>query len=191
MIIIFIISLLLSIILHEFAHLFVAKLAGCKIEEISIGFGKTLIQFKHKKIIYRIKLFLLGGDCQLKGERKYIYRDKNAFCNLSYRKKVAISLAGCLCNLFIGGISLSLSLYCFNLFLFIFSIFNLFSGTFNLLPIPCMDGSIPIFIWLEKFIGKKNGYNLFIKINKIALKVWVVFNLLTIPFVVYYFKTRG
>lgn len=185
-----IISLLLSTILHELAHLLAAKKVGCKIESISLGFGKTLMQFNYNNIKYKINLFLFGGDCQLKGEKIYSL-DKDAFCNLSYRKKVYIGIAGCSVNLLLGIISILLGNYYLNYFSFIFGYLNLFLGIFNLLPIPCLDGSYLVFIWLEKFIGQERGFKLFIKINQVALKIWIVLNLLSIPYVIYYLIIMG
>jgi len=190
MIITIIVSLLLSTLLHELAHLVIAKKVGCKIESISLGFGKTLIQFNYKNIKCKLNLFLFGGDCQLKGERIYSL-DKDAFCNLSYRKKTYIGIAGCSINLLLGVIGLLLGNYYLNYFLFVFGFLNIFLGIFNLIPIPCLDGSYLVFIWLEKILGKERGFNLFININKIALKIWIIFNLLSIPFVIYYIIMKG
>ena len=182
--ILFLITLLLATLCHEFAHFFVAKMVKCPIEIVSIGFGKILFQFKHNKILYQIRLFLFGGDCQLKGERVYL-KSKDAFCNLPYKKKAYILLAGCFTNIIIGMISLLIGNLLNNYCLLYFGLLNIFLGLGNLLPIPCLDGSCLVFIWLVKFMGKKRGYNLFIKINKIALKFWIVTNILCIPWIIY------
>lgn len=181
MIIQIIIGVIVSIILHELAHLFAAKLVGCKIESISLGFGKTVYSFKYNNIICNLNLLLFGGDCQLKGERIYS-DDKDAFCNLPYWKKVIISIAGCLINIILGLIMLVIGFYSFYNFWFYLGGLNILLGIINLIPIPCLDGSYLVFIWLIKLLGQKKGYNLFIKINKIALKFWIIVNLLSIPF---------
>ncbi len=179
------ISFLICILCHEFAHFIVAKKVKCPIEIISIGFGKTIFKFKYKKILYKFNLFLFGGDCQLKGERVYL-KAKNAFCNLSFRKKAYILLAGCLTNIIIGGIGLLIAYLLKNNYFLYFGLTNLVLGLSNLIPIPCLDGSGLIFIWLVKFLGQKKGYNLFIKINKIALKFWIVTNVISIPLIIYF-----
>lgn len=191
MIITIISTFLISIIVHELAHLLVARKVGCKIEEVSIGFGKTLIQITYKGVVYKFKWCLFGGDCQLKGERKYIPNDTDAFCNLPYRKKLYIGIAGCTINLLMGSITLLLGIHYLNYPLFVFGFMNILLGIFNLLPIPCLDGSYLVFIWLEKLLGKEKGFNLFTKINIKALKFWIWINLLTFPFAIYYFIKTG
>jgi membrane-associated protease RseP (regulator of RpoE activity) len=176
-----IIALLPSLLLHEFAHFFTTIAVGGKVKAISLGFGKVLYQFKYKHILYKIRLIIIGGDCELKGERQY-GTEKDDFCNLIYRKKVLISISGCLINILIG-LLLWLSS---NIYLEMIGIINLALGICNLIPIPCLDGSIPIFIWAVRFMGQEKGYKLFMKINKIALKIWIVLNILSIPWAVYY-----
>jgi len=185
MILLFLISLILCIVCHEFSHFVVAKIVKCPIEIISIGFGKTIFQFKHNNILYKINMFIFGGDCQLKGERVYL-KSKNAFCNLPYRKKAFILIAGCLTNIIMGMISLLMGKITNNYYLMYFGFVSIILGLSNLLPIPCLDGSGLIFIWLVKFSGQKKGYNLFIKINKVALKFWIVTNILSVPFIIYW-----
>ena len=186
MIFIFIVTIVISVILHELAHVIVAKAFGCRIEELSFGFGKTLYERKYKQIKYKIKILPFGGDCQLMGERKYS-RAKEAFCNLSYRKKVGIGLAGCAVNLILGLIGVLLGIHFMNQSWFIFGFLNIALGCFNLLPIPPLDASYLVFIWLEKLYGKVKGYNRFIKINAIALQIFNIINLLSIPLCIYWY----
>jgi len=187
MIILFIIAIIISTMLHELAHFVIAKKVGCKVEEVSLGFGKTLIQFKYRKIIYKIKLLLFGGDCQLKGERKYIPVDKDAFCNLSYRKKVYIGIAGCMVNLLLGILCLLLSVIFGRYYLWYFGILNIILGITNLLPIaPCLDGGYLIWIPIYfKIWGSKIGMIKFIKASKISFIIIILINILSLPYLIY------
>lgn len=189
--IIFIASLILIVFLHELAHAIAAILVGGKIEIISLGLlGKPIYKKKINNVIYQITYFPFGGDCQLKGERTYNL-DSDAFCNLTYTKKAIITLAGCFINLFIGFICLFIGNYFCNYTLSYFGFINIILGLSNLLPIPCLDGSYLLFIWLEKIYGKERGYKLFIKINKIALNIWIVLNFACILFIAFYMITGG
>lgn len=185
--ILFIISLFITIIIHEFGHLIIAKLCKCPVERISFGFGKTIFKIKTKQIIYRLALLPIGGDCQLKGERYYCI-DEDAFCNLSYRKKVFISLAGCIVNSIIGFISYLIGIKVNNNFLIYLGYLNLIAGISGLIPIPCLDGSMILFVWLQKLLGHKRGYLLFIFINRIALLIWITITVLCIPYLIYLIK---
>ena len=62
MVILFIFSLLIIVIIHEFAHLIVAKLCKCGVLKYSVGFGKpVLFSKKIKGTIYQITPWIIGG----------------------------------------------------------------------------------------------------------------------------------
>lgn len=179
----FLISLLICILLHELGHLFAAKLVKCKVEVFSIGFGKELFSFNYKGTKYRLALFPLGGYNKLKDELKYS-RSKYAFTNLRYRDKLIIVSAGCLINVIIGIITLYLGKQLQNYNLFYFGWLSLVLGISNFLPIPALDGSYPILVWLEKFLGKKKGYLLMNKICKIGFIILMILNIACIPWLI-------
>lgn len=181
MIIIFIISLVIIIFLHELSHLIAAKLAGAKVEIISIGFGRPFYSFEYKKIIINITPILLGGYVKLKGELEETL-DKDALINLSYRKKFIIAIAGCFTNIILGLLCLKISFIFDIFFLYYFGYLSITLGITNLIPIPCLDGGfiicIPIFL---KIYGNKKGIKIYTKISKISFIILMILNIVCIP----------
>jgi len=190
---IFIISLFLIILTHELAHLIVAKMVGCSVLVFSIGFGKPLFKKKIGDTVYQLCPILLGGYCKLKDELNYS-KSKYAFTNLRYCKKLAISLAGVTTNIILGLLALlifnilnsNINIYFLN-----FGIISLVLGISNLLPIPALDGSYPILVWLEKIYGKKKGYSIMQKMCQIGFILLMLLNVLFfIGFSIYLFLGR-
>ena len=62
--------LLVMVTIHEFGHYCAGKLLGFKINEFSIGFGKSLYSRTSKKTgeVFSIRLVPLGGYCAFEGE---------------------------------------------------------------------------------------------------------------------------
>jgi regulator of sigma E protease len=52
-------GLLITILLHELGHFIIAKIVGCKVECLSIGFGKTIFKITYKGIYYKLNLLLI------------------------------------------------------------------------------------------------------------------------------------
>jgi len=184
---IFFISLIICIFLHEFGHLIVAKFCKCKVLVYSIGFGKPILW--SKKIgdtIYQITPWIFGGYCALKDELNYS-RSKYAFTNLPYRCKFAIAIAGVTVNiisgLIVGGIGILINNYP----LVYFGTVSVMLGISNTLPIPCLDGSYIYLVWLEKIYGKRKGYAIMNKICTKFLRILMILNILSIPYVIYLF----
>jgi len=190
------IALLLIVGLHELAHLVAAKLCKCRVEIFSIGFGRALFKKKIGNTIYQLAIFPLGGYCKLQNESSYS-RSKYAFTNLPYSRKVAIAVAGIIVNIISGLLALALceiilanttiiiflgrnTMPIFN-FLWIFGYLSIALGVSNALPIPALDGCYPFLVLLEKKYGKKRGYELMTKINKIGYMVIMILNILCIP----------
>jgi membrane-associated protease RseP (regulator of RpoE activity) len=190
----FLISLIIAIFLHELGHLVTAKLVKCKVETFSIGFGRPLLKKKIGETTYQICPILLGGYNKLKDELKYS-RSKYAFTNLRYRDKMFIISAGCIMNIVTGLISMLLSklsfgysthfiLYYQNYNLFYFGWLSVLLGITNFLPIPALDGSYPILVWLEKIYGKKKGYAIMERICKVGFILLMILNIACIPYIV-------
>jgi regulator of sigma E protease len=55
------------VVLHEGGHFLAARLCGMKVERFSIGFGPTILGFKHKGTIFQIAPIPLGGFVQITG----------------------------------------------------------------------------------------------------------------------------
>lgn len=190
MIILFIISLIITICLHELSHLIAAKSVGCGVEVFSVGFGKPFYSFEFKGTRYNFTPILFGGYCKIKGESG-ISSEKDAFCNISYSKKLIIIVAGCFTNIITGLIALLIGHYFYISNLVFFGCFSIILGIGNLLPIPALDGSYPILVWLEKIYGKEKGYELMTKINKIGFIVLSILNVLCIPLIIYFLLSGG
>ena len=89
------------IILHEFAHYFVAKICGVKTNEFSIGFGKKLLQKEVNGTVYTLRLIPLGGYVNLKGlDEKN--SDADSYTSVSVWKRMLIITAGGLANILVG-----------------------------------------------------------------------------------------
>ncbi|HKW13706.1 MAG TPA: RIP metalloprotease RseP [Candidatus Krumholzibacteria bacterium] len=56
------------VIVHEFGHFIVAKLAGVYVKVFSIGFGKKLVRRKHGETVYAISALPFGGYVKFAGE---------------------------------------------------------------------------------------------------------------------------
>jgi membrane-associated protease RseP (regulator of RpoE activity) len=186
MIIPFLVSLLILIILHEAAHLIVAKKCGCGVLKYSIGFGKPILFSKKiKGTIYQITPWLLGGFCELKGELDST-KDKDAFINLSYRKKLAIAIAGCAVNMITGVLVMLIGIK-FNIYyLSYFGYLSFILGATNwFLPIPCLDGGYAL--WypiLTRIYGKEKGTKIFAKAVQISFVIVMVLNIACIPLLI-------
>jgi membrane-associated protease RseP (regulator of RpoE activity) len=170
-------------------HLVAAKICKCKVPIFSIGFGKPLWKKKIGDTVYQICPLILGGYCQLDGEMKFS-RSKYAFTNKTYSQKVFISLAGILVNVVTGSIAYILGYHFHNMFLLAFGYYSVLLGICNALPIPSLDGSYPVFILLEKVMGKKRAYILIEKIFQVSFKIIMFLNILSIPWIIYLISTK-
>lgn len=187
MIIIFIISLVIIIFCHELAHLLVAKKCGCGVDIFSIGFGKPIYSKEYKGTIYQITPILLGGYCKLRDEL-ISSSDREAFPNQPYHKKVLIALAGVAVNIIMGLIIFLIGklINCYVLVYFGYLSFLL--GITNAIPFPALDGSYPILVWLEKFMGKEKGYKTMALINRIGFIILMALQIACIPWIIYLIK---
>jgi membrane-associated protease RseP (regulator of RpoE activity) len=182
---IFLTSIILIIFLHELGHLLVAKWCKCGVVTFSVGFGKALWSKEINGTVYQIAPILLGGYCQLQGELNYSC-SSHAFTNKTYSQKLMISLAGIVMNVITGGISFILGMWLKNNWLVGFGYYSILIGLTNLLPLPALDGSYPLFFLLEKKMGKKKAYELIQKIFDISFIIINILNILSIPLLIYY-----
>jgi len=56
------------VLVHELGHFIAARKAGILVEEFSICMGPRILKYKPGETMYSIKLFPLGGSCQMLGE---------------------------------------------------------------------------------------------------------------------------
>jgi len=183
----FIISLIICIVLHESAHLITAKLCKCKVEVFSIGFGKQLFSFNYKETKYRIALIPIGGYNKLEHELDYC-RNKHALPNLTYTKKLLVILSGCFVNIVIGLIAYYFGMKLLNYNLFYFGWISIALGVTNLLPFPALDGSYPILFLVEKIIPKKYALELIRFLVHWGFIIIMILNIACIPYLVMLIK---
>ena len=78
-----------------------AKKAGVKVLDFSLGFGKELWSKQTEETKYSIRLIPLGGYVRMLGEEEAV-DDERAFNNASVWKRLAIVLAGPIINIVFG-----------------------------------------------------------------------------------------
>lgn len=81
------------IIVHELGHLLLAKKNGISVPEFSIGMGPRLCSFKKGETRYSVKLFLIGGACQMLGEDEDS-DDERAFPSKGVWARFSVIFAG-------------------------------------------------------------------------------------------------
>ncbi len=81
------------IIFHEFGHFTLAKKNGIGVPEFSLGLGPTLFGFQKGETKFSLKLFPIGGACQMVGEDEDS-EEENAFNNKSIPARFSVLFAG-------------------------------------------------------------------------------------------------
>lgn len=181
--IIFLGSLLFTVIIHEVGHLLTGLFFKVNVEVFSVGFWKPNWGFKWKGIRWQITPWLLGGFCKITGETT---NELNGLMAQKYWKKCVVLLAGVFMNLIVAFIcywinykNIFLGIYvdlvaiksCFtedytqliniiiylkpNLIVLQLSLLNIFCAIANALPYPALDGSY-LFLYLMKPVWKEN-----------------------------------
>jgi regulator of sigma E protease len=101
------IALGILVLVHEFGHFLVARLANVKVLVFSLGFGKKLITFKRGETEYAISIFPLGGYVKMLGEsgEDEISEDEahRSYSNKPPLVKMAIAFAGPFFNVLFAG----------------------------------------------------------------------------------------
>lgn len=100
-----VIIFLVMISIHEFGHFAVSKLVGVRVNEFAIGMGPAILKWKGKETQYSVRIFPVGGYCQLEGEDEK-NDDERAFCNQKWWKRFLVIIAGAVLNVFLGFIIL-------------------------------------------------------------------------------------
>ena len=181
---IFLISLIICIFLHELGHLITAKICKCSVLVFSIGFGKELFSFMYKGTKYRLALIPLGGYNKLEHEIDYC-RNKYALPNLTYSKKLFVILAGCFINIATGYLAYYASYHwIINYNLYYFGVISMALGVTNLIPFPALDGSYPFLFLLEKFMPKKRALHITSILVKWGFIILMTLNILFIPYMI-------
>lgn len=104
--------LLLMVTIHEFGHYTAGKLLHFKINEFSIGFGKSLYSHTSKKTgeVFSIRLIPLGGYCAFEGEEGDS-ETEGAFNKMAPWKRLIVLFCGAFFNI-LSGVLFSIILLC-------------------------------------------------------------------------------
>lgn len=197
---------ILSVMIHEFGHLFSALYFNLNVKAFSFGFGPILLHKTWKNIDWRISLIPLGGYCSIEESLEA----KNSLANILYWKQVIVLMSGVFLNLLVAcvcyiiqyqsiskGIIIDLMFFKYmftedydsivlifttfksNMFLTQISFCNLGFFITNILPIPALDGG---YLWMFP-LRRKMGEKIF------KIIIYTFFGLLSIIqlLLVYYF----
>ncbi len=96
-----ILMLAVLVIIHEGGHFIIAKLCKIKVNEFSVGFGKSLLSKQIRGTKYSVRLLPLGGYVSMEGEETPS-EVEGSFSKASFWKKLAIVIAGPIINIFFG-----------------------------------------------------------------------------------------
>ena len=95
------------IFIHELGHFLVAKANGIKVNEFAIGMGPTLLKKQGKETVYALRAFPIGGFVSMEGEDGES-QDERAFNHKPVWRRVLVTIAGVVMNLFLGLVLLSI-----------------------------------------------------------------------------------
>ncbi len=102
----FLILIGILVTVHEFGHYYVAKRLGFKVLTFSIGFGKSLWQYRGKEgINYRIGLLPLGGYVEVLDERVHEVKEEDRHREFNAQplwKRFAMVAAGPAANILLA-----------------------------------------------------------------------------------------
>ena len=95
--IVFILSLALLVVIHEFGHFITAKMFNVYVSEFSIGFGPALFTKKkeNQETRFSIRAIPLGGYCAIVGESLPEFTEEE-YAQLSDKDKELVSITSIL-----------------------------------------------------------------------------------------------
>lgn len=106
-ILIFIITLLVLVIIHELGHFLVAKKFGIKVMEFGFGIPPRVFGKKIGETIYSLNALPLGGFVRLLGEDevdKKVLENKRSFAAQKVWKRILVVVAGVVMNLMLAWV---------------------------------------------------------------------------------------
>jgi len=102
----FVAALIISVMLHEAGHFFMAKRYGMKITEFFVGFGPRLFSRTYGETEYGVKAIPAGGYVRIIGmtpsESLVLEDEPRAFYRASTGKKIAVLAAGSVTHIVVG-----------------------------------------------------------------------------------------
>ncbi|EKD56690.1 MAG: hypothetical protein ACD_58C00120G0013 [uncultured bacterium] len=106
-IIIFLFTIGLLVMVHEFGHFIMAKRAGVEVQEFAFGFKPTIWKKKIKETTYAINAIPIGGYCAMLGEEEHINHPKS-FSNASVWNRIKIVTFGVILNLVLAWVLMTI-----------------------------------------------------------------------------------
>ena len=93
-----VLAIILMIVLHEFGHFVMAKLAGMKVTEFFVGFGPRLWSFRRGETEYGVKALPLGGYVKIIGMNNLEQVDPadepRTYRQQPYLRRLSVAVAG-------------------------------------------------------------------------------------------------
>jgi regulator of sigma E protease len=120
-ILLFLATLSVLVVLHEYGHFIVARLNGVRVTDFALGMGPTLAKWTSPRsgTNYRLNAFPIGGYCQMKGEdgqsseaeQQRKFRDRATYDADNFQAKtplqrLAIVVAGPIANFLVAFVLL-------------------------------------------------------------------------------------
>ncbi len=106
---VFIITLAILVLVHEWGHFIVARRAGARVDEFGFGFPPRLFSIRRGETLYSLNLIPLGGFVKIYGEEGEGRDDPRSFAAQPPRRKAAILLAGVTMNFLLAIVLLVLA----------------------------------------------------------------------------------
>lgn len=104
-IVVFIAMLLLLVLVHEWGHFFVAKKAGCNVEEFGFGFPPRLFSWTRGGTRFSLNLLPIGGFVKIEGENMDERTPgPGSFAAKSASQRIAILAAGVIMNVVLAWV---------------------------------------------------------------------------------------
>ncbi|RJQ27837.1 MAG: RIP metalloprotease RseP [Peptococcaceae bacterium] len=100
----------LLVFFHELGHFVIAKMAGVKVYEFSLGFGPKLFSIPRGETAYNVRIFPLGGFVRMAGmdpQEGEEVDDKRNFNKKTVGWRMAIIMAGPLMNFVLAALLLT------------------------------------------------------------------------------------
>lgn len=100
------------VFIHELGHYFVAKWMKMKVEVFSIGFGRAILKWKRKDVVWQLGWVPFGGYVKIKGMeltkkgKEYVdpYTIPDGFFSKPPIKRIAVAIAGPIANFILAFI---------------------------------------------------------------------------------------
>ncbi len=99
----------LIIFVHEFGHFFTAKMSGMLVHEFALGMGPKFFSFTKGETVYSLRLFPIGGFCDIEGENGDTGNDRS-FASKPIWKRMIVIITGAIMNIILGIIFMSVLL---------------------------------------------------------------------------------